>query len=125
MNHCPFCGYICSSRQYRRNIERKHTTLIQGVELKKLLEKKLTKQEESSSSSFLIHVLVQKWPIHLNDLIVLVFEYLLYNSLLGFQDPFHPINPYVFGDLKWVVGLVKALKPTLNLLLKRDPNKDN
>jgi hypothetical protein len=63
--------------------------------------------------------------MHLNDLIVLVFEYLLYNSLLGFWDPFHSVNPYVFGDLKWVVGLVRALKPTLNLLLKKDPSKDN
>jgi hypothetical protein len=124
MNHCPFCGYICSSH-HQRKIERKNATLIQGVELKTLLEKKSTKQEESSSTSFLIHVLVQKWPIHLNDFIVLVFEHLLYNSLLGFQDPFHLIKPYVFGDLKWVVGLVKTLKPTLNLLLKKDPSKDN
>jgi len=58
MNHHPFCGYICSSHQYQRKIERKNATLIQGVELKKNLEKKSTKQEESSSSSFLIHVLV-------------------------------------------------------------------
>jgi hypothetical protein len=58
MNHHPFCGYICSSHQYQRKIERKNATLIQGVKLKKDLEKKSTKQEESSSSSFLIHVLV-------------------------------------------------------------------
>jgi hypothetical protein len=49
----------------------------------------------------------------------LVFDYLLYNFLFGFWNPFHLINPYVFGDLKWVVGLVRTLKPTLNLLPKK------
>jgi hypothetical protein len=68
----------------KKQLKEENATLIQGVKPKFFLEKKSTKQEESSSSSFFIHVLVQKWPIYLNDLIVLVFDYLLYNSLFGF-----------------------------------------
>jgi hypothetical protein len=68
----------------KEKLKEKNATLIQGVKPKKKLEKKSTKQKESNSSSFLIHVLVQKWPIYLNDIIVLVFDYLLYNFLFGF-----------------------------------------
>jgi hypothetical protein len=68
----------------KEKLKEKNATLIQGVKPKKKLEKKSTKQKKSNSSSFLIHVLVQKWPIYLNDIIVLVFDYLLYNFLFGF-----------------------------------------